>query len=105
MQLADGHELGELRLMAHIVQDRLEGPQILYVARSARLISDLDLRGLIPDTWLYVDWPERIIGTANWVLMFRAAGFLTIPYGLPSCRPADCLPRCQCRTNGRNVLD
>lgn len=30
-----------------------------------------------------MDWPERIIGAANWVQLFRAAGFLTIPYGLP----------------------
>jgi hypothetical protein len=73
-----------MRLMARIVQDRLQGPQILYDAWSSQLISDLDLRGLIPDTWLYVDWPERIIGAAKWVTMFRAAGFLSIPYGLPS---------------------
>lgn len=31
-----------------------------------------------------MDWPERVIGAAKWVPMFRAAGFLTIPYGLPS---------------------
>jgi hypothetical protein len=72
-----------MRLLSEIVQDRLQGPRILHDAWSAGLISDLDLRGLIPDTWLYVDWPERVIGAAKWVPMFRAAGFLTIPYGLP----------------------
>jgi len=49
-------------------------------------VSDLDLRGLIPDTWIYADWLERILGTAVWVRMFRAAGSLSIPYGLA--RPA-----------------
>lgn len=72
-----------MRLMAEIVHDRLQGPRILHDAWSAGLISDLDLRGLIPDTWLYVGWPERIIGSAKWVSMFRAAGFLSIPYGMP----------------------
>jgi hypothetical protein len=56
-----------MRLMAEVVQDRLQGPQILYDAWSAGLLSDPDLRALIPDTWLYVDWPERIIGAAKWV--------------------------------------
>jgi len=75
-----------MRLMAEIVQDRLQGPRILYDAWSAQLISDLDRCGLIPGTWLCVEWPERIIGAAKWIQMFRSAGFLTIPYGLP--RPA-----------------
>lgn len=56
-----------MRLLAEIVRDRHEGPTILYKAWAARLVSDQDLRGLIPDTWLYMDWPERIIGAANWV--------------------------------------
>ena len=71
-----------MRLLAEIVSDRLSGPQILYDAWDAGRIADEDLRELIPETWLYVDWPERIIGTDNWVRLFRAAGFLTIPYGL-----------------------
>jgi hypothetical protein len=33
-----------------------------------------------------VDWPERIIGAAKWAAMFRAVGFLAIPYGLPVLR-------------------
>jgi hypothetical protein len=41
-----------MRLLAEIVQDRLDGPRILYDAWAAGLVSDLDLRGLIPDTWL-----------------------------------------------------
>ncbi len=72
-----------MRLLAEIVQDRLNGPRILYDAWAAGQISNDDLRGLIPDTWLYVDWPERIIGAGKWVQLFRAAGFLSIPYGLP----------------------
>jgi hypothetical protein len=72
-----------MRLRAEIVQDRLDGPRILYDAWAAGPVSDLDLRGLIPDTWLYVDWPERIIGAVKWVRMFRSAEFLTVPYGLP----------------------
>ncbi len=71
-----------MRLQADIVQDRLNGPRILHGAWDAGQISDLDLRGLIPDTWLYMDWPERVIGAALWTRMFRAAGFLSIPYGL-----------------------
>jgi hypothetical protein len=75
-----------MRLHAQIVQDRLSGPRILYDAWVAGEVSDLDLRGLVPDTWLYMDWPERVIGAAKWTRMFRASGFLSIPYELP--RPA-----------------
>jgi hypothetical protein len=72
-----------MRLLAEIVQDRLNGPRILHDAWTAGRVSDDDLRALIPDTWLYADWPERVIGAGKWVQMFRAAGFLSIPYGLP----------------------
>jgi hypothetical protein len=72
-----------MRLLAEIVQDRLNGPRILHDAWTAGRVSDGDLQALIPDTWLYVDWPERVIGAGKWVQMFRAAGFLSIPYGLP----------------------
>lgn len=75
-----------MRLMAEIVGDRPEGPLILHESWTAGRVSDLDLCGLIPDTWLYVDRPEQILGTAAWVRMFRAAGFLSLPHGLP--RPA-----------------
>lgn len=71
-----------MRLLAEIVQDRPNGPQVLYDAWSGGMISDCDLRALIPDTWLYVDRPERVIGAGKWVRLFRAAGFLSIPYGL-----------------------
>ena len=72
-----------MRLLAEIVQDRLNGPRVLYDSWASRQISDRDLCPLIPDTWLYVDWPERIIGADKWVRLFRAAGFLSIAYGLP----------------------
>jgi hypothetical protein len=71
-----------MRLLVEIVSDRLEGPQVLYNAWAAGHVSDVDLRDLIPDTWLYVDWPERTIGAVKWVRLFRAAGFLSVPYGL-----------------------
>jgi hypothetical protein len=71
-----------MRLLAEIVQVRLGGPRVLYDAWFGGQISDCDLRPLIPDTWLYVDWPERVIGADKWVQLFRAAGFLCIPYGL-----------------------
>jgi hypothetical protein len=45
-----------MRLLAEIVSDRLEGPRVLYDAWAAGDVSDVDLRDLIPDTWLYVDW-------------------------------------------------
>jgi hypothetical protein len=77
-----------MRLLAGIVQDRLNGPRVLHDAWAAGQVSDGDLRTLIPDTWLYVDWPERVIGTGKWVQMFRAAGFLSIPYGLSRPEPA-----------------
>jgi hypothetical protein len=70
------------RLLVEIVQDRLNGPRFLYDAWAGGRIFDGDLRDLIPETWLYVDWPERIIGADNWIRLFRAAGFLSIPYGL-----------------------
>jgi hypothetical protein len=60
-----------MRLLAEIVQHWLDGPRILYDGWVAGEVSDRDLRGLIPDTWLYVDWPERIIGASKWVRMFR----------------------------------
>ena len=65
-----------MRLLAEIVQDRLNGPRIPYDAWAAGQISNDDLRGLIPDTWLYVDWPERIIGAGKWVV--SCSGLLTI---------------------------
>lgn len=76
-----------MRLLAEIVSDRLNGPQILHDAWAAGRISDGDLRELIPETWLYTDWPERIISAGKWVQLFRAVGFLSIPYGLA--RPAE----------------
>jgi hypothetical protein len=73
-----------MRLLAEIVLDLLKDPLILYDAWVGGRISDDNLRSLIPDTWLYVDWPERVVGAVEWVRMFRAAGFLSISYGLPS---------------------
>lgn len=79
-----------MRLLADIVYDRLEGPRILYDAWAAGQVSADDLRGLIPDTWLYVDWPERVIGADKRVQMFRSAGFLSIPVRpLPATKSAD----------------
>jgi hypothetical protein len=78
-----------MRLLAGIVQDRLAGPRVLYDAWAVGQVSDQDLRALIPDTWLYLDWPERIIGAGKWVQMFRAAGFLSVPHGLS--RPTSAL--------------
>ncbi len=71
-----------MRLQVRIVLDRNEGPRILHDAWAAGEISDLDLRALIPDTWLFMDWPERVIGAAAWTRMYRAVGFLSVPYGL-----------------------
>jgi hypothetical protein len=71
-----------MRLLAEIALDRLTGPQVLYHAWADGQISDCDLRALIPDIWLYVDWPEHVIGVGKWVQLFRAAGFLSILYGL-----------------------
>lgn len=71
-----------MRLLAEIVQDRPNGPRVLYDAWAGGQISDCDLRPLIPHTWLYVAWPERLIGVGKWVRLFRTAGFLSIPYGL-----------------------
>jgi hypothetical protein len=71
-----------MRLLGEIVQDRLDGPRVLYDAWSTGRVCDCDLRALIPDTWLYVDWPERIVGADKWVRLFRTTGFLAIPYGL-----------------------
>jgi hypothetical protein len=72
-----------MRLLAEIVQDRLNGPQVLHDAWAGGQISNCDLRALIPDTWLYVDWPERVIGADKWVRLFRVARFLSIPDGPP----------------------
>lgn len=86
------------RLLAEIVGDRLNGPKVLYDAWAAGQISDGDLRALIPDTWLYVDCPERIIGVGNWVRLFRVAGFLSIPNGLPHPSRRDRVPPIRCRS-------
>lgn len=70
------------RLLSTIVSDRNMGPETLFSAWDGGLVSNEDLRGLIPDTWLYMDSPEQAIGFSRWVAMFRAAGFIAIPYGL-----------------------
>ena len=40
-----------MRLLAEIVQDRPNGPQVLYDAWAGGQISDRDLRALITDAW------------------------------------------------------
>ena len=70
--LVGGVSEADVRLLAEIVQDRLNGPRVLYDAWVGGQISDCDLRPLIPDTWLYVDWPKRVISTVKWVQLFRA---------------------------------
>jgi hypothetical protein len=68
--------------LSTIVSDRNKGPETLHSAWVRGLVSNEDLRGLIPDTWLYMESPEQAIGCSGWVAMFRAAGFIAIPYGL-----------------------
>lgn len=70
-------------MLTQTVEDRIKGPQTLHDAWVNGNLADGDLRHLIPDTWLYTDWPERVIGAEKWVLMFRATGFIAIPYWLP----------------------
>jgi hypothetical protein len=67
------------RLLTKIVLDRHRGPQHLLDAWTTGQITDADLPAIIPDTWLYMDWPERVIGAAHWAQIFRAVGFITVP--------------------------
>jgi hypothetical protein len=79
------HQMSEAgqRLLTRIVLDRPRGPQVLYDSWATGEVSGADLPGLIPDTWLYFDWPKQVIGADKWIAMFRAAGFVSIPYGQP----------------------
>jgi hypothetical protein len=61
---------------------RLDAPKLLHDAWVSGRIGDRDLADLIPQTWLFHDWPEMVIGASNWVAMFRAAGFLLHPTNL-----------------------
>lgn len=58
-----------------------DGPRILFDAWKSGVVSDRDLRGLIPDAWTRSgnDQPEQVIGTQDWVEMFRTAGFVSQP--------------------------
>ena len=47
-----------MRMLGEVVQHRLNRARVLYDSWSAGRVSDCNLRALIPDTWLYVDWPE-----------------------------------------------
>jgi hypothetical protein len=60
------------------------GPRVLVDAWTARAVSDVDLRCLIPDAWTRSgnDRPEQAIGTQRWVAMFRAAEFVSQPTNL-----------------------
>jgi hypothetical protein len=67
---------------AYRLQTRLlpgRDPRILHDAWAAGEVSDSDLAHLIPDVWLWHDWPEVAIGTDAWLSMFRATGFLIHP--------------------------
>src|SRR5260370_28790331 len=75
------------RLLTRIVLDRPRGPQVLYDSWAAGESSDADLPGLIPDTWLYFDWPEHVSVADKWIAMFRAAGSASTPYGESSPTP------------------
>lgn len=72
-----------IRLQGEVI-GQPDGPRVLFDAWKAGVVSDRDLRGLIPDAWIRSgnDRPEQVIGTQNWVAMFRAAGFVSQPTSL-----------------------
>lgn len=72
-----------IRLQGEVI-GHPDGPRVLFDAWKARVVSDRDLRGLIPDAWIRSgnDQPEQVIGTQDWVSMFRTAGFVSQPTSL-----------------------
>lgn len=69
-----------IRLQGDVI-GKPDGPNVLLDAWRHGLVSDTDLRGLLPDAWTRSgnDRPEQVIGTRAWVRMFRAAGFVSQP--------------------------
>ncbi|HEU5469087.1 MAG TPA: hypothetical protein VFV67_00425 [Actinophytocola sp.] len=72
-----------IRLQGEVI-GHPDGPRVLFHAWTAGVVSDRDLRGLIPDAWIRSgnDQPEQVIGTQHWVAMFRTAGFVSQPTSL-----------------------
>lgn len=69
-----------MRLQVHMSEPGY--PRQVWEAWEARRIMDEDLVELLPYAWLYSQEPERVLATARWVTMFRAAGFLLLPTNL-----------------------
>lgn len=69
-----------IRLQGDVI-GKPDGPRVLLDAWQHGLVSDIDLRGLLPDAWTRSgnDRPEQMIGTRAWMRMFRAAGFVSQP--------------------------
>ncbi len=59
-------------------------PLRLWQQFDAGMLTSEDLQELLPQTWMYREGPERIIGAAKWVSMFRTAGFLVVPTNIPT---------------------
>ena len=69
-----------IRLQGDVI-GKPDGPRVLLDAWQRGVVSNTDLRGLLPDAWTRSgnDRPEQVIGTQAWVRMFRAAGFVSQP--------------------------
>jgi hypothetical protein len=64
----------QLRTLA--MRGRNEWPGILYTYSECGLLSDEDLREVLPDAWTEPEFPEDYIGADEWVDWFRRAGFI-----------------------------
>jgi len=57
--------------------ERNQGPALLLDWwRSGELSVD-DLAAVLPAAWVTPEWPEPVLGTAQWMDFFRLVGFLT----------------------------
>jgi hypothetical protein len=54
---------------------RIEGPRLISYAAMLRVVTDLTLARTLGDVWSAAEYPEESLGRAEWVGLFRQAGF------------------------------
>jgi hypothetical protein len=85
-----------------------DGPRLLHDAFSAESVSVENLRSLVPLAWCYhcLSAPERVIGSEQWVEMFRAGRAVQDPVQFAYADSRDhALSGNPQRRSSRNVLD
>lgn len=64
--------------------DRVEGPAILWDWHAAGLVGREHVAALIASVWSSAEYPESALGRDTWVRLFRYAGYVSDPPGLPA---------------------